>query len=427
MNSAPKIDNIIEKSTSFLNNTYAIGGWKTGAEVGSLTLTDSLNTLFIFLNNATSGTVFWDSPDNYLTNILVFPFDYYNITNGSGKDLYIRNVQIKQTISGINYNVRGKNISKNSLFDLGSIRYPYCDSGKFYHRSGYTKLRLYLPFMGFIDLNPNDFIGEFKYITILLSVDVKTGQATYIVCSSKATITSTTPLITTDLDPMKFRIVSTHTFKLALEIPIGSTNATNNARNAIMGVMNVAASFASYGISNLAGAGISTSHSTTTSNKATVQKVRAMSKTSEGYMPVGAPLVRSTTGETTTTTTDTTYNSTGYLKGKLVNECFDGLGSAFSSVFASGDCDRPNNINSLLNCPRHCFIQIFTPKMKSDTNYNELYGKPLGEVRRIGDMEGYTEIAKVHIQGDSFKKATLEEIGMLSEALSNGIILPISE
>ena len=50
-------------------------------------------------------------------------------------------------------------------------------------------------------------------------------------------------------------------------------------------------------------------------------------------------------------------------------------------------------------------------------------GRPLGEIRKLSNISGYTEISKVHIEGDLFSQATEEEINMLYNEIFSGIIL----
>lgn len=384
------------------------------------------------LNTASVGTLFFGSPDKYLSNILIFPFNLWALVSGTSDKLYIRNNLIKARVDAgydpdptvDEYVAYGKDVSKNMLFYLGSIKYPYSDD-KFYHRSGYTKMKLFLPFLGFVDLSPNDFIGTYEYVSIILSIDIKTGNATYIVCSATEPLYSaSTTIITTEPTDEKCRIVSVHTFKLGMEVPIGSTNATEIGRNIMLGFVKAGVGIGSSLVSKNIGAGITTSASVVSGVEKTMARDKQYSTSQHKWGVDARTKLKEVGAKNLSKTTNTTYDSSAHFKGKIVNECFEGFGSAISSVFMTGESDKPNNINSLINCSRHCFLQVFTPKMKSDTNYAELYGKPLGEVRRIGDMHGYTEVAKVHIQGDAFKKATREEIGMLGDALSDGIILP---
>lgn len=419
-------------SVSNLNNVYALSSTYILSTDPSVihngSLTDTLNTLYEVIAKVNIGSIIFGTPDKYLSNLLIFPFNYLTHSTGSIGDLYIANNQIKHNVESGNvtttFTCKGRAVSDRNLFYLGTILYPYYNS-PFYYRSGYTKIRCWLPYLGFIELSPNDFIGDNnKYMNFILSVDPRTGQATYYVCSSKERMYSQDVVVIDSVTTVTSRIVSQHTFKLGITIPLGSTNANDVARNIIMGTVKAGIGVASTAIGMGIGAGTATANSVSTITKATTQKVRPMARVEGQYKPVGRQMVKGSTSETSSKQTTTTYDSSGHLKGKMVNECFEGLGNAISSLHYSGTCDRPNDSALLLDAPREVYIQILTPKMKSDTNYAELYGKPLGEVRRIGDMHGYTEIAKVHIQGDAFKKATREEIGMLSDALSDGIILP---
>ena len=89
-----------------------------------------------------------------------------------------------------------------------------------------------------------------------------------------------------------------------------------------------------------------------------------------------------------------------------------------------GSSDTVNNPNLLSNGCESVKVIIYRPKMQDvDADYNHLYGKPLGEVRTLSELSGYTEIGEVHIDGEDFASATETEMAMLQEALLNGVIL----
>lgn len=56
-----------------------------------------------------------------------------------------------------------------------------------------------------------------------------------------------------------------------------------------------------------------------------------------------------------------------------------------------------------------------------DSNYASLFGKPLNEYYKIGDLSGYTQIGDVHLEG--FDNATDGELSQIESLLKSGIII----
>ena len=52
-----------------------------------------------------------------------------------------------------------------------------------------------------------------------------------------------------------------------------------------------------------------------------------------------------------------------------------------------------------------------------------MYGQPLGEVKQLSELSGYTEIANLHIEDSGFDTATQEELLMIMQELSSGVLL----
>lgn len=447
--SKPKYNNLISKTTSKLNNSFIISGY-LDSDIGGppydrdLTTAEALSVLYEEIDKTDFQQIFKGSPNEYISSLVAFPIDILsilkmNFPTEERKPLYIRGNKISRTRRVIQSDetltVYGFDCSKDLQFYLGYIEYPYSKSNKFYHRNGYTRLQLFLPYLGFVELSPNDFCDPYSHINIILSVDPKSASATYYIYASNSPMYTTTsstvprnyyignrPVLST-----LTRLVAQYAIELGIKIPIGATNATENARNILLGAIKAGAAIASAGTSMAVGAGISTATSTAT--ETVVKKGRAMQTvgraTSEGgkvTKPLTDRLYKA--GEKKTTKEGSrTVDSSSYYKGKAVNECFSAFTEGVSSLFSNGSCDRINATSGLYNSPIKPFLQVFVPKIKSDEGYGDIYGKPLGVVRKLSGLRGYTEIAKLHIEGEDFESATREEIGMLGNALSDGVIL----
>ena len=72
--------------------------------------------------------------------------------------------------------------------------------------------------------------------------------------------------------------------------------------------------------------------------------------------------------------------------------------------------------------PLKVYSVIRTPKVKTITQYNHLYGKPLMSYERLDQTHGYTEIEEIHLE--YIDKALQTEIDEIRALLKQGVILP---
>lgn len=271
----------------------------------------------------------------------------------------------------------------------------------------YTTAQLYLPFYGFIDIKIADVIN--KYIQIRIQIDKGTGQACYIIGVNDNSVYITNPPFLNDVDDTNTRILTQHTFQLGVTIPLGSVNAIDTARNIINSAVKGVASITSAYVSASTGLGISTS------STKTKQITKAKNKKTGRFNIV----------KKVNTTSDREYDNTNYLKSRGMSEIFDTSADVLTKIHITPTTDRPNNtiINSL-NTTEVVLVRKYCNMKNVDEDYRKLYGVPLGEVKTLNTIHGYTEISKIHIEGVDFGTATQTEIAMLEEILSDGVILP---
>lgn len=340
------------------------------------------------------------TPRDWLSSLMLFPFNVNigieNVNNGS---LRVGGIIAKKQGGEDSDIVNVETCYSMRVFNLGEYKIePYFNN--FADYNGYTKIQLYLPMFGFVDINPNDVMN--KYIQIRLTVDVFSGMAVYYICTSEVSIPLIN-LVQSD-DTNITRILSTYSFQLGYNIPIGSTDAPQVYRNIIGGAVKATAStVGSYTISNLgATGGTSTTRTiTTTRNQKT-----------------GRQITKGTTNK------QTTYDGSRYQFGKSITECFNYGSQALTNMQISANTDRVNNPAVLAAASESVHIIITRPKLKPiNYEYNHLYGQPLGEVKKLSTLSGYTEITEIHLEDNGFGSATIKEKLMIQEILSSGIIL----
>lgn len=102
----------------------------------------------------------------------------------------------------------------HSSFDM-VVPHQYTDFRK---ANPYSKMKMYIPMMGMIDINPLDFPSTMK---VDVNIDLATGDALYTLKSVQSNITA---------------IVSTVAFNVAVSCPVGKVG--DNSANAVSGSLN---------------------------------------------------------------------------------------------------------------------------------------------------------------------------------------------
>ena len=333
---------------------------------------------------------FFSKPDDWLSRLLYFPYNIPNRIEKQTKKLQIGTYSTNIDVYDIDY--------ASDIYEMGELLIePHFNN--FADYDGYSKMEVWLPFLGTVDISLNDVIG--KYLKFRLGVDYTSGQGTWYICVGDNPTNATSVFV--NVSGVDDRILSTHTCQIAMEIPIGTTNTANVYRNLIMGaVKGVSTALSSYAISRLGASG----------GKAITKEVKTRLNQKTGNKLI------------TDRTQETKYDSSNYQYGKSIESCFDYATDSLNNMHISASTDRSNNPTTMINTCKSIKVIRYYPKLiTTDENYGKLYGYPLGQTKVLSTLSGYTEISNIHIEGEGFKSATQKEILMLKEALSDGIIL----
>lgn len=341
------------------------------------------------------------TPRDWLTSLQIFPLNInVGIDGITATPLKIGGVEAKKQGGDNNDIVNVETCYSSRVFNLGEYKItPYFNN--FADYNGYTKIQIYLPMFGFVDINPNDVMN--KYIQIRMSVDVVSGMAVYYIGVSEASIPLGSNGVQSD-DTNINRILATYSFQIGYNIPIGSSDAPQIYRNIVGGaVKGIATAVGAYAISGLGATG----GTFTTKTVKTARNPKTGRQITKG-----------------TTTKTTTYDGSNYQFGKAVTECFEYGSQALTSMHMSVQSDRVNNPAVLCEASESVHIIIQRPKIKPiNDDYNHLYGQPLGEVKQLSELSGYTEITNLHLEDGGFDTATQEELLMIMQELSSGVLL----
>lgn len=293
---------------------------------------------------------------------------------------------------------------------------PYFNN--FADYEGYTKIKALLPFVGFVDIDVNECMG--KWLQFRLIVDYYTGKGLFVVGVTNRELTHGTNKFPDKTEDEIIRPIATFECSVGIDIPLGSSNAGDIARNLAMGTVKTAATLG-FGMASLTAPPAVTSTTSTVAPTVKTYDVQGRS-TAKGsrLKTIKSGTVTTEGGSKTTTTVH--HKSPNVLKpiSDVVNSSLDTL----NSLHAGGSSDRPNDSGLMWDVETHVQIYIYRPRFVEQTeDYGALYGYPLGEVAQLNEFTGYTEINAIHIEGAGFETITNKEVALLEEVFANGIIL----
>lgn len=345
---------------------------------------------------------FFDTLLNFtdtIASIQVYPFDILPYYNTSGYNFL-------HTVTGTHRAITAYSIDYSAYYmSLGEFYVrPYFNN--FADYKGYTQIRVFLPFMGYVDVDPNECMG--KWLQFRLSVDFVTGKGMHILGVSDNSIEyKKYPGLNDDID---VRVIATYECDIGIDIPLGKSNIGDIKRNLLLGTIKTAASVAA---ASYVG---SLPPPVTTTRAHTEYEVqgRALEK--------GSRLKTMRQGESNTVKTTTTDRATN--KSAPIMEAVDGSIDTLNRLHIWGNTDRVNDAGLMWSMTGSVKVVIYRPKMlPADDEYDFLYGKPYGAVNTLKNLSGYTTISNFHLEGEHFATATKEELSLISDALIDGIIL----
>lgn len=372
----------------------------TGAVALDKTNAEKLVNLFTTGNIFTLANFFFKDARDYVTSFQWFPLAIPIASGTSGGKLRLPGLSndLPDADEVYGFIPRFKQNGKH-LFDLG-----YWESSNFSKRfndfrdyEGYTKITIFLPYLGYVDLSCNDFYVQGQCLRFFLEVDFISGAATYYVCASE----------TKDSEYKNCRIILIKSVQIGYQIPIGKTDAINVFRNMTMAISTAGGS--------LVTSSVPTSTITGTMTKTTGGKVTKYRTNKSGETWKSGEIKKSpTTKKTVTQTkTDSKVRDMTSNMSTLANSILD-------SAFISAHCDCPNSSNSMFLASQDVIVVVKQPiyNMTRDAEYLKLYGAPLRQVRTISELSGYTLISNVHLD----MNCLADEEDLIEENLLGGFI-----
>ena len=299
-------------------------------------------------------------------------------------------------------------------------------SNNFTNFEPYTRIEISLPFYGTVELPCIEVVG--KYVQFRLFVDFKTGQAQYVIGVSDTNITPSLtayPYITGDYDK-NVRIISSYTFQLGYPVPIGNTNINELTRTLVQSSVKIGAAVASVYAAS-AGGLMST---VLTENMSPSKETYTNMVPDKGFQTT----IRGSTSysvEQSGYTKTKTMDETNRMKRQAISTVFGESANALGSFSFKAGSDKPNSSALSGFTPMSIIAYIKKIPIANIEGYAHQFGMPLGEVRHVNEITGFTVFSTFHLGMDSITDIeynhigvlTTEEINRIHDLMTSGVYL----
>lgn len=351
------------------------------------------------------ANIFKTEPSKIVQTILYFPFDVKvyspfmpaNISpenkitvnfmgNTKNFDAYYFGSSERNTYLYMrDYKSDFANIAKINVPILSNVG-EYLSDIDFINYRPFTTVKLYIPFYGLIEIEP-DLLKGTMYLDY--SIDLYTGR---FICK-----------LYSSLHDSYVYIVNGN---CGYEIPLTITNKNERTRNIIMAGINAASFIVSGGYMSERSIGGGSSVQTKKFNYSKTKNRRTSIKTTTEYIPAEKEQYIDK-GKISNFVSDSTID----FMSAMVERNYSGSISSELNVFGDIEMYKP-------------YILIERVNYYIPDRFNELVGRPTTYSGLLKNLHGYTEIGGVHIEYMDI--ATNQERDEIENILKTGVILPNS-
>lgn len=329
------------------NSVYAL----TGAQVNDLL--DYFNTSS-FIDDL---KLLFNTPIENVISLRVFPFDIK-----ANSDITEPPADTGIVIGNVNTNILGYSMDFQNLkvLEAGYFVFPkrYFN---FLDYAPYTSIELFLPYIGFINIDPQLVLGKITYIDYV--ADIATGKCTAFISVAEGSASENK------------EIIMTCDGTIGHELQIGGGQGAEIARNMLkLGV----------GVT----AGVVTAVATSGASTA-LQAGEVGAKASA--VATGASILGNT--------------AVNAITAGQVHITKGGVSQPTVSAYA----------------PQTPYAIITRPNIITPSTYNHDYGKPSGKSAVLGSLTGFTVVDSIHVEG--LATATSDEVAEVERLLKQGVIL----
>lgn len=363
-------------------------------------------------------------PSDFAVGVYYYPFNVGYLGTPESDD--IGELAIG---SFLDTNVTAKKIYANTqYYSLGQV-YIARKFGNFLDYNGYTKFEIFLPYYGFITVNPNDIME--KYMQFRLKINLLTGVGTYIVGVSNDGVmgSSNAQIIqNSDINDSHTRIIGTYDCQIGALIPTSEPQIGTLITNTIMSAVKGTASIITGSLPQVENVGSTSTFEITKniSKSGSETKLGPFGVTKQGMDKTG----HSTTGFREH---QSTYVPTAAKTASLAFDAAQGVIGTLIPADKGGTTGNTNFMYMSQSIKIVRYTPILLNKDYPDSSYfSNLFGKPLGKIKTLRDiaypedlggekLDSYVEVSGVHLH--DFGRATANELTMIEELLHNGVIL----
>lgn len=356
-----------------------------------------------------------NKPADFITSIRIYPFDFNTADSGH----VVTDTSIKLGRYECDLGTGGASVECYRLtdgykthFNLGTYTFtPYFNN--FLDYTPYTKYELYLPYCGFVDMDATEYTG--KTISIDYILDYTQGSCLAVVSD-----------ITNEND----RVVL-FSKKGIIGVPI-TWQATNSGQ-VVRGVVSTA-------ISTLGMAAGNASVTRATNKSGLKRYERDMSNWDQRYEAeksgasinirgVDIPLTDMKKWKADNPKPDKADYITErnpYLTSNIVTGAYNGMTNAFLNNPLSVTRGEIGGDFSMFSMPQKPYVIITRTHTVLPASYNELMGKPSGKTATLSQLNGFTSIDAIRVEGIKSVNGvspTSVELATIDKALRSGVII----
>lgn len=297
-------------------------------------------------------------------------------------------------------------------FNCGEISIPEY-WGSYLDYAPYTKISLFLPFIGTVQLNTDEVMGN--RLGVKYRIDLLSGQCVAMVTVSGLNVQTS--------------VLYQYTGECAVSIPMTGSDwariysaAIGAVGTAITGGIAAGASGAAAGGATAALAGAQAADAASNAGLAYAM-INDTSKGIPGVQQMRADMARASqmalqAGQQAASAPVRVAN--GVRATRIANTVNNTIGSVISSKYAVNHTGTITASAGMLGV-KVPYVLLEFPNQSLADNYKHFVGYPSNMYARLGDLHGYTECEKVIASG--LINQTDEEIAQILEALKGGVYL----
>lgn len=325
--------------------------------------------LSYLMNNSTflnDSKLLFNKPSEFVLNLRYYPLMLSNYLDSVDYTSWATNSKEHVVIGGKTYQPAGndyldgvdlqKNRRLSKLYKIGTKQIERI-TNDFFDFAPYTKISVYLPYLKWIELNADEVMG--KYLTFYMQIDFYNGQITYYI-TRKNTTSDTDEIYVTECSG-----------QLGIDVPIGSTNASEIAKNMLALSFQTGISALTLGASGL---------------------VKGVAGGMLGVKAIG---------------------QLGNVGSNLLNQLQKHGNKPASLQGALTNLRSPTSI---------IILREYVDAIAIDSDYKHLVGLPMNEASLLSSLTGYTEVGVIHFNPMN-ENIYQDEINEIIDLLQKGVIL----